>query len=61
MIEKQQNTVTVYGRFIPADAAIKIRKRMKRRVEILEIQELGNVMNGHVEPEDMPPVLAQPV
>lgn len=58
MIEKQQNRVTVCGRFVPADLAIKIRKKMKRRVEILEIEELGNV-NGHV--EQMPPVLAQPV
>ncbi|KAI3467110.1 hypothetical protein Pfo_023773, partial [Paulownia fortunei] len=47
MIEKQQNKVSVYGRFIPADVAIKIRKKMNRRVEILEIQELSNV-NGHV-------------
>ncbi|KAL7091037.1 hypothetical protein ACP275_12G080200 [Erythranthe tilingii] len=40
LIEKQQNRVTVFGRFTPADVAIKIRKKMKRRVEILEIQEL---------------------
>ncbi|GFQ06962.1 hypothetical protein PHJA_002840300 [Phtheirospermum japonicum] len=58
LIEKQQNKVSVIGRFVPADVAIKIRRKMKRRVEILEIQELGNV-NGYV--EQMPPVLAQPV
>ncbi|KAL1531806.1 heavy metal-associated isoprenylated plant protein 6-like [Salvia divinorum] len=59
VVEKQQNKVTVCGRFVPADLAIKIRKKMKRRVEILEIEELGNNVNGHV--EQMPPVLAQPV
>ncbi|XP_051122601.1 uncharacterized protein LOC127245646 isoform X2 [Andrographis paniculata] len=61
-IDKQLSTVTVYGRFVPADLAITIRKRMKRRVEILEIQEPdrgGNVVDGYV--EEMPPVLAQPV
>ncbi|XP_020550482.1 heavy metal-associated isoprenylated plant protein 6, partial [Sesamum indicum] len=70
MIEKQQHMVTVWGRFVPADVAIKIRKRMNRRVEILEVQELGDI-NGHVEQipppvlahpvEQMPPVQAQPV
>ncbi|XP_042032741.1 heavy metal-associated isoprenylated plant protein 6-like [Salvia splendens] len=59
LIEKQQNKVTVCGRFVPADLAIKIRKKMKRRVEILEIEELGNNVNGHI--DQMPPVLAQPV
>ncbi|KAL3824077.1 hypothetical protein ACJIZ3_020106 [Penstemon smallii] len=41
LIEKQQYKVSVCGRFVPADVAIKIRKKMKRRVEILEIQELN--------------------
>ncbi|KAK4430197.1 hypothetical protein Salat_1320400 [Sesamum alatum] len=59
MIEKQQHRVTVCGRFVPAEVAIKIRKKMNRRVEILEIQELGNI-NEHVE-QIPPPVLAQPV
>lgn len=58
MIEKQQNKVMVCGRFVPADLAIKIRKKMKRRVEILEIQELGNV-NGYE--GQMPHVLAHPL
>ncbi|XP_061375039.1 heavy metal-associated isoprenylated plant protein 19 [Gastrolobium bilobum] len=40
LIEKQQRTVYVCGRFIPAEVAIKIKKKMNRRVEILEIQEL---------------------
>ncbi|KAM5567693.1 heavy metal-associated isoprenylated plant protein 25 [Rosa sericea] len=39
LIEKQQCRVSVCGRFIPADVAIKLRKKMNRRVEILEIQE----------------------
>ncbi|XP_022853309.1 uncharacterized protein LOC111374804 [Olea europaea var. sylvestris] len=43
LIEKQECMVSICGRFIPADVAIKIRKKMKRRVEILEIQEFSNV------------------
>lgn len=39
LVEKQQCRVSVCGRFRPSDVAIKIRKKMKRRVEILEIQE----------------------
>lgn len=49
LIEKQHNRVSVGGRFVPADVAIKIRKKMNRRVEILEIQELISNVNGHVE------------
>nr|XP_027187112.1 uncharacterized protein LOC101492203 isoform X2 [Cicer arietinum] len=46
LIEKQQRRVCVCGRFVPADIAIKIKKKMKRRVEILEIQEFeGEVQN----------------
>ncbi|XP_021814359.1 heavy metal-associated isoprenylated plant protein 5-like isoform X2 [Prunus avium] len=40
LIEKQQCRVSVCGRFVAADVAIKMRKKMNRRVEILEIQEL---------------------
>ncbi|XP_073131306.1 heavy metal-associated isoprenylated plant protein 19 [Henckelia pumila] len=58
LIEKQQYRVSVCGRFVPADVAIKIRKKMKRRVEILEIQELSNVDTGFV--DQMPRVLPQP-
>ncbi|CAI9096234.1 OLC1v1032325C1 [Oldenlandia corymbosa var. corymbosa] len=48
-IEKQHLRVIVCGRFVPADVAIKIRKKMKRRVEILEIQEFTNAgPNEHV-------------
>ncbi|KAJ7954082.1 Heavy metal-associated isoprenylated plant protein [Quillaja saponaria] len=39
LVEKQQYRVSVCGRFRPSDVAIKIRKKMNRRVEILEIQE----------------------
>ncbi|PIN05948.1 hypothetical protein CDL12_21495 [Handroanthus impetiginosus] len=48
LIEKQYNIISIYGRFIPADVAIKIKKKMNRRVEILEIQDVGDVY-GHVE------------
>lgn len=41
VIEKQQCRVSICGRFGPSDVAIKIRKRMNRRVEILEIQEIS--------------------
>ncbi|KAF3431834.1 hypothetical protein FNV43_RR26570 [Rhamnella rubrinervis] len=39
LIEKQHYRVSVFGRFRPSDVAIKMRKKMNRRVEILEIQE----------------------
>ncbi|KAF7808899.1 heavy metal-associated isoprenylated plant protein 6 [Senna tora] len=42
MIEKPQRRIVVCGRFVPSDVAIKIRKKMNRRVEILEVQELSN-------------------
>ncbi|XP_027362748.1 uncharacterized protein LOC113870352 [Abrus precatorius] len=52
MIEKQQRKVYVCGRFVPADVAIKIKKKMNRRVEILEIQEFeGDVQNEQEEQE----------
>ncbi|XP_019459191.1 PREDICTED: uncharacterized protein LOC109359115 isoform X2 [Lupinus angustifolius] len=48
MIEKQKRTVCVCGRFVPADVAIRIKKKMNRRVEILEVEELGgDVENEH--------------
>ncbi|XP_057519260.1 uncharacterized protein LOC130799966 isoform X2 [Amaranthus tricolor] len=40
MIEMKRNRVIVFGRFIPQDVAIKIRKKTNRRVEILDIQQL---------------------
>ncbi|KAK3008726.1 hypothetical protein RJ639_013129, partial [Escallonia herrerae] len=46
-IEKQHYRVSACGRFRPADIAIKIRKKMNRRVEILEIQEFGG-SNGNI-------------
>ncbi|RDX95355.1 hypothetical protein CR513_22139, partial [Mucuna pruriens] len=46
LIEKQQRRVCVCGRFEPGDVAIKIKKKMNRRVEILEVQEMeGEVQN----------------
>ncbi|CAI0459088.1 unnamed protein product [Linum tenue] len=46
MIDKQQCTVTVCGRFRASDVAIKLRKKMKRRVEILHIEEEGDFGGG---------------
>ncbi|XP_042482829.1 uncharacterized protein LOC122063186 [Macadamia integrifolia] len=40
LIEKKQSRVSICGKFIPQDMAIKIRKKMNRRVEILELREL---------------------
>ncbi|CAK7349746.1 unnamed protein product [Dovyalis caffra] len=42
LIEKKQCKVSMCGKFIPQDVAIKIRKKTNRRVEILDIQEFGN-------------------
>ncbi|KAK9105688.1 hypothetical protein Scep_022532 [Stephania cephalantha] len=42
LVEKKQNRVTVCGTFIPQNVAIKIRKKMRRRVEILEISDFGD-------------------
>ncbi|KAF5794122.1 putative heavy metal-associated domain superfamily [Helianthus annuus] len=53
LIEKQQNRVSVCGRFKPADVAIKLRKKMNRRVEILEIEELP----VHYEAEQEAPIV----
>ncbi|XP_047333313.1 rRNA methyltransferase 2, mitochondrial [Impatiens glandulifera] len=48
MIEKKQKRVIVFGKFVPQDVAIKIRKRTNRRVEILDIQEFNpNEMNNN--------------
>ncbi|OMP06770.1 hypothetical protein COLO4_07905 [Corchorus olitorius] len=44
-IEKQECRVSLCGRFRPSDIAIKIRKKMNRRVEILEIQEVSDEQN----------------
>ncbi|KAM1497769.1 hypothetical protein ACFX10_020706 [Malus domestica] len=40
LVEKQQCKVSVCGRFVPTDVAIKLGKKMNRRVEVMEIQEL---------------------
>ncbi|KAL5544759.1 hypothetical protein UlMin_008543 [Ulmus minor] len=50
LIEEKQSRVSVCGRFIPKDMAIKIRKKTNRRVEILEVQEL--LMNNTNEEEN---------
>lgn len=53
MIEKQQCRISVCGVFLPSDVAIKLRKKMNRRVEILEIQEFGG---GNEQEEQSPNV-----
>ncbi|CAL5326956.1 unnamed protein product [Camellia sinensis] len=44
LIDEKQCMVSVCGKFIPQDVAIKIRKKTNRRVEILDIQDF-NVIN----------------
>ncbi|KAE8124952.1 hypothetical protein FH972_019791 [Carpinus fangiana] len=46
-IEKNQCRVSVCGKFIPQDVAIKIRKHTNRRVEILDVQEFGSSNESH--------------
>nr|XP_011462921.1 PREDICTED: heavy metal-associated isoprenylated plant protein 26-like isoform X3 [Fragaria vesca subsp. vesca] len=53
LIEKQQCRVIVCGRFIPADVAIKMRNKMKRRVEILEIQEFDETTTEQMDQRPM--------
>ncbi|XXG40959.1 hypothetical protein AAC387_Pa01g1538 [Persea americana] len=43
LIEKRNSRVCVSGTFDPAELAIKLRKKINRQVEILEIQELSNI------------------
>ncbi|KAK4777725.1 hypothetical protein SAY87_017912 [Trapa incisa] len=42
MIEKPLGRVSVCGRLRPSDIAIKMKKKMNRRVEILDIQEFDS-------------------
>ncbi|XWS60940.1 hypothetical protein CRYUN_Cryun07bG0081900 [Craigia yunnanensis] len=52
LIQKKQCRVSVCGKFIPQDIAIKIRKKTNRRVEILEIQEFS--INNEQSHEEKP-------
>ncbi|KAG6626887.1 hypothetical protein CIPAW_15G083500 [Carya illinoinensis] len=47
LIEQQQCRVCVCGIFKPSDVAVKIKKKMNRRVEILEIQEINEEVRGN--------------
>lgn len=38
LIETQEKRISILGRLDPADTAIRIREKMNRRVEILDIQ-----------------------
>lgn len=49
LIEKKLNRVSVCGKFIPQDVAIKIRKKTNRRVEILDIQELTPIASQNTD------------
>ncbi|KAG5532451.1 hypothetical protein RHGRI_026925 [Rhododendron griersonianum] len=67
LIEKQHNRVYVCGRFRPADVAIKLRKKMKRRVEILDVEEesagTGDPMpqpTTHLSPQPTARIYPQP-
>lgn len=40
MIEKKEDRIIVCGRFRPSDVVVKLQKKMKRRVEILEVEDL---------------------
>ncbi|XVE58762.1 hypothetical protein DITRI_Ditri04bG0195300 [Diplodiscus trichospermus] len=52
LIEKKQCRVSVCGKFIPQDIAIKIRRKTNRRVEILDVQEfsINNEQQSHEKP-----------
>ncbi|XP_020881714.1 uncharacterized protein LOC9311355 isoform X2 [Arabidopsis lyrata subsp. lyrata] len=46
MINKKERQVILCGRFRPSDVAVKLQKKMKRRVEILEVEDLANGHGG---------------
>ncbi|KAF8090638.1 hypothetical protein N665_0470s0005 [Sinapis alba] len=49
MIEKKERKIIVCGQFRPSDIAVKLQKKMKRRVEILEIEDLSGGNGGEEE------------
>lgn len=46
MISKKERQVILCGRFRPSDVAVKLQKKMKRRVEILEVEDLSGGHGG---------------
>ncbi|CAA6664843.1 unnamed protein product [Spirodela intermedia] len=42
LIEKEEGRVSVCGEFVPQDLAIKVRKAVNRRVEILDVKEVDH-------------------
>ncbi|KAG6481344.1 hypothetical protein ZIOFF_057941 [Zingiber officinale] len=48
LVEKQHCRVSVCGTFIPQDIAIQLRKKINRRVEIMEIKEVEVTNDGAV-------------
>ncbi|KAG7563540.1 Heavy metal-associated domain superfamily [Arabidopsis suecica] len=55
MINKKERQVILCGRFRPSDVAVKLQKKMKRRVEILEVEDLANGHGGEEGHEYEPP------
>ncbi|KAL0692666.1 hypothetical protein Bca4012_059846 [Brassica carinata] len=49
VIEKKERKIIVCGQFRPSDVAVKLQKKMKRRVEILEIEDLTGGHGGEGE------------
>ncbi|CAH8361015.1 unnamed protein product [Eruca vesicaria subsp. sativa] len=46
VIEKKEDRIIVCGRFRPSDVVVKLQKKMKRRVEILEVEDLTGGEEG---------------
>ncbi|XP_006292036.2 uncharacterized protein LOC17886512 isoform X2 [Capsella rubella] len=64
MISKKERQVILCGRFKPSDVAVKLQKKMRRRVEILEVEDLtgghGGEEEGQHEQEPPPQPYEQP-
>ncbi|KAI4357837.1 hypothetical protein L6164_001760 [Bauhinia variegata] len=58
LIEQKQRRLCVCGRFVPSDLAIKIKKKMNRRVEILEVQEFS-AENEDQQNTEKPPMVVE--
>ncbi|XP_013675137.2 cytochrome P450 705A1-like [Brassica napus] len=61
VIEKKERKIIVCGQFRPSDIAVKLQKKMKRRVEILEIEHLSGDHGGGEEEHYHEPQYEYPV
>ena len=43
MIDKKEGKVSVCGEFVPQELAIKVRKAVNRRVEIVDVKEVDQI------------------